>query len=489
MRLTRLLEAAGITPVSIRGEAEVRSVASDSRRGGAGCCFVAVKGPNDDGHRHIASALSAGSCAVVCQDASSVPAGVACAVVEDTQQAAGRLAQAIHGWPGRKLTAVGVTGTKGKSTVTYLIRAILAAAGHDVALLGTISYETGKASRPAGNTTPGAVELADLAAEMVEAGKTHLVMEVSSHALHQRRTEGVDFRVGVFTNLTGEHLDYHKTMEEYLLAKQILFEQLSPQATAVINRDDGAGEQLARATPAKVCWYGLNSTADFQARIGRIDAAGTRFVLSAGGRELNVAIPLIGRHNVYNCLAAAGACSALGVPLETIVSALESVDRVPGRMERVPVDAPYTAFVDYAHTDDALDKALSAVRPLAKGRLIVVFGCGGDRDRTKRPRMAAVAARLADCVVVTSDNPRSERPEAIIDEILAGLDAAGTAKTTVEPDRRKAIEIAISQAGEGDVVVIAGKGHETYQIIGETRAHFDDAEEAARCMRTKEAAK
>jgi UDP-N-acetylmuramoyl-L-alanyl-D-glutamate--2,6-diaminopimelate ligase len=310
-------------------------------------------------------------------------------------------------------------------------------------------------------------------------------MEVSSHALDQRRTAGLNFRVGVFTNFTGDHLDYHKTMEEYLRAKRSLFEQLDDRAAAVLNQDDPVGRQLASAGLAKVLWYGLSAAADVYARIERIDAAGTRFALISDGREAPVATALIGRHNVYNCLAAAATGRALGIDSPTIAAALEKVSSVPGRLQRVPVAASYQVFVDYAHTDDALEKALGAVRPLAAGRLILVFGCGGDRDRTKRPRMARVAAGLADRVVVTSDNPRSEDPQAIIDEILTGLDEAGRGKTTVQADRRAAIAQAIDEARAGDIVLIAGKGHETYQILGDRRIHFDDAEEAEQCIRRR----
>ncbi len=486
MLLSELLEAAEIVPRWRRGEALVTAVVADSRRAGPGCCFVAVRGSGDDGHRYIPQAVSGGCSAVVCQDASAVPAPLPCVVVDDTRLAEGRLAQALRGWPARRLTVLGITGTKGKSTTSYLIRAVLAGAGFQTGLLGTISYETGLRSTPAGNTTPGPIELADMMAEMVQAGRTHLVMEISSHALHQRRTTGVGFRAGVFTNLTGDHLDYHKTMEDYLLAKQVLFEDLAPDASAVINRDDTAGAQLASVTRAKVFWYGLSGPADVRAKIERMDAAGSRFVLMVQGQETPVFTPLIGQHNVYNCLAAAAAGAALGIDPPTIAASLETVTSVPGRLHRVDVPADYQVFVDYAHTDDALDKALSAVRPLAAGRLIVVFGCGGDRDRTKRPRMAAVADRLADRVVVTSDNPRSEDPQAIIKEILTGLDESGRRKTAVQVDRRAAIAQAIEEARAGDIVLIAGKGHETYQIIGDRRIPFDDVEVARQCIYRRE---
>jgi UDP-N-acetylmuramoyl-L-alanyl-D-glutamate--2,6-diaminopimelate ligase len=478
MRLTELLASAGADVLSCRGDADLTSVSADSRRCGPGTCFVAVRGLADDGHKYIPAAVAGGCSAVVCEESAAVPNGTPVAVVRGTRQAVGRLAQAIHGWPARKLVTLGVTGTKGKSTTTHLIRAMLAEAGFSPALLGTITYETGKRSIAAVTTTPDPIALAEMTAEMSAAGRTHLVMEVSSHALHQERTAGLEFRVGVFTNLTGDHLDYHGTMEQYLAAKRRLFEQLCPDSTAVINRDDPAGDAMAQASRAKVIWYGLSSLADLRGRIDRIDSTGTHFALVRGSEQTPVFTPLIGRHNVFNCLAAAGACAALGIDLGTIAKAVGRVDYVPGRLERVPSGAPFQVFVDYAHTDDALEKALAAVRPITRGRIIVVFGCGGDRDRTKRPRMARVAEKNADAVVITSDNPRNEEPQAIIDQIVAGLSEEGRSRAVVEADRRRAISLALDQAREGDVVLIAGKGHEKYQIIGKQRLRFDDVEVA-----------
>jgi len=486
MRFADLLRAAGLEPLSIQGDADVTDVVADSRRCRAGSCFVAVRGTEADGHQYVQTAVAGGACAVVGERAPSADVG-AWAVVQDTHLAVGRLAQAIRGWPARKLTCVGITGTNGKSTVAHLVRAVLEAAGHSTGLLGTIAYETGRRKVPAGTTTPDPIALAELTGEMVAEGRTHLVMEVSSHALDQRRTAGLELQVGIFTNLSGDHLDYHHTMDEYLAAKRRLFEQLGAEATAVINRDDAAGEQMAAATGGRVCWYGLSPAADLWARIDRIDAAGTDFTLACGERRVTARTRLIGRHNVYNCLAAAGACVALGVELDAIAEALGTVDCVPGRLQRVEADAPFEVFVDYAHTDDALANVLSALRPVTRGRLIVVFGCGGDRDRTKRPRMARVAEELADEVVVTSDNPRREEPGAIIDEILAGMSETGRRAASVEPDRRTAIGLAVGLARAADVVLIAGKGHESYQILGEKRVHFDDVEEAAAAIVGREA--
>lgn len=482
MQFTHLLTRAGIEALEVHQDAAVGHVASDSRQVRPGSCFIAIRGPQADGHGFIAQAVAAGATAIVCEEPAGLPSSVAWARVADSAAAAGPLAQAALDWPARKLTLVAVTGTKGKTTFTYLARHILHAAGHSAGLIGTIRHEWPGGAVAAGNTTPGAVELAELMARMVAAGATHAVMEVSSHALDQRRTAGLDFAAAAFTNLSGEHLDYHRTMDEYLLAKRRLFESLAGSAVAVLNRDDHASEAVAAATPARLLWYGLNSAADLNARIERIGASGTAFRLSCGGQSVAVDSRLLGRHNVANCLAAAGACLALGVELPVIGRALSEPIHVPGRLQRVPSAAPFEVLVDYAHTDDALDNALAAVRPLTSGRLIVMFGCGGDRDRTKRPRMAKVAAARADAVIVTSDNPRTEPPLKIIDDIVAGFGEADQAKVTVEPDRRLAIERAIEAAEAGDVVVLAGKGHEDYQVIGKTKHHFDDAEVAAAAL-------
>jgi UDP-N-acetylmuramoyl-L-alanyl-D-glutamate--2,6-diaminopimelate ligase len=533
MKLTQFLARAGVPVEFVRGDVDVTSVVADSRQCGAGACFIAVRGPQADGHAFIASALAAGASAVVCEDASAVPAGVPCAVLRDTARALGPLAQAMLDWPARKLVNIGVTGTKGKSTITYLVRAMLAAAGHKAALVGTISYETGSRSIVANNTTPGPVELASMMAEMLAAGNTHLVMEVSSHALDQGRVAGVDYAAAVFTNLTGEHLDYHKTMDRYLAAKRILFEDLKPGAVAVVNIDDPAGAAMAdaaRKVGARVITYGIDNPCDLRGRIEHGSEKGTQLTLirakgtgsdcgclqsvpvpfaqaprngaaspasekgtdtdfgkseSVPFCETKVFLPLIGRHNVYNALAAAGACAGLGVDWAIITRQLSETVSVPGRLERVAVAAPYEVFVDYAHTDDAMKNVLSAVRPMTRGKLIALFGCGGDRDPFKRPRMARVAEELADLVVITSDNPRTEKPEAIIEQIVAGLSPQGRSKVRVEPNRRDAIRLAISLAEGGDVVVLAGKGHEDYQIIGKQKFHFDDVEEAAAAMQER----
>jgi UDP-N-acetylmuramoyl-L-alanyl-D-glutamate--2,6-diaminopimelate ligase len=488
MRFAELLASAKVTALQSRGDAEITGVVADSRGCRAGCCFVAVRGCRDDGHRYIGAAAAGGAAAVVCEEASPVPKDTPFAVVEDTRAAVGPLAQAIRGWPADELVCIGVTGTNGKTTVADVAGAVLAEAGFRPAVLGTIRYETGRRVLEAGTTTPDAVALAELAAEMVAAGRTHLVMEVSSHALDQQRVCGLTFQAGVFTNLSGDHLDYHGTMERYKAAKRRLFELLPASSSAVLNRDDPAAEEMAAATSAQILWYGLSPAANVRARIERIDAEGTEFTLMLPDRTAAVTTRLIGRHNVYNALAAAAACASLGVDLPTIASALSKVQRVAGRLERVETGGGYQVFVDYAHTDDALKNVLKALRPLTRRRIILLFGCGGDRDRSKRPRMARVAQELADRIVITSDNPRSENPAAIVEEIVTGLNEAGRARTDLEPDRRKAIALAIDQARDGDVVLLAGKGHERYQTIGMNRIPFDDVEVARECVRARESA-
>ncbi len=467
-----------------QGDVEVTNVQIDSRRCRKNSCFVAIRGLKDDGHQYIRSAVKAGAKAVVLCEPAELPGSWV--VVDDTREAAGRLAQAIRGFPARKLKCIGVTGTNGKTTVAHMIRSVLQEAGLSSGLLGTIQYETGKRVEPALTTTPDPIALAEMTAEMLAAGKTHLVMEVSSHALDQRRLAGLEFDSAVYTNLSGDHLDYHGDMESYLGAKLRLFAQLDSHARAILNRDDPYADRFAAETRAAVTWYGLSSAADVHARIESIDVDGCRLRLICEGTEMQAETSMIGRHNVQNYLAAVAASRAMGVELPTIVEALRRVDRVPGRIERINIDAAYRVFVDYAHTDDALRNVLSSLRPVVKGRIIVVFGCGGDRDRTKRPRMGHIAEQFADRIVITSDNPRSEDPEAIIAEISSGLTDSGRTKTEIRTDRREAIELAIHQATEGDLVLIAGKGHETYQSIAGKHIDFDDVKVAREVVLARE---
>lgn len=471
----------------------IEQVTDDSRAVRRGACFVAIAGVRSDGARFVADAVARGAVAVVADRVCAVPSSVVFVRVPDARRALARLA-AVHcgladaNWAvsAPRLRVIGVTGTNGKSTICYLTRAILRAAGLSTAQLGTIEYDLISRTIEAPMTTPPATDLCAYLAEAVEAGATHAVMEVSSHAMDQRRADGIRFDVGIFTNLTGDHMDYHEDREAYRRAKRRLFDGLEAGATAVVNVDDPAGESMLEACEAAVLRYGITRNADLTARDIRGDATGTRMQFVFNGTRMPVSLKLVGTHNVQNALAAAAAARAIGIEWPTIVAGLESVASVRGRLERVrPArggESSCTVLVDYAHTDDALDNVLRALRPLAPKRLITLFGCGGDRDRTKRPRMAQIASQWADRIVVTSDNPRTEDPADIIEEILEGFSAAARDKVLVQSDRARAIREAILAAEPGDVVLLAGKGHETYQEIDGLRSHFDDAEVAAQVL-------
>jgi UDP-N-acetylmuramoyl-L-alanyl-D-glutamate--2,6-diaminopimelate ligase len=463
-------------------ETPVRSLTDDSRAAAPGSCFVAVRGTGRDGHDFVEAAVRSGAASVVVERDVRVPQHVALVRVNDTRMALARLAAAFYGLRDseRSPKLVGITGTNGKTTVAWMVRSILRAAKQPAALLGTIEYDLLSERRPAPLTTPGSLELCRSLALARDAGASVAALEVSSHALDQRRCDGLNFRVGVFTNLTGDHLDYHKTMDAYFAAKRRLFEALSPYAAAVVNADDPYATSLAEATRARVVRYGLDPhTAGFFAEVRGMDRSGTDFLIRLPGDEVRIRFPLIGRHNVLNALAAAAAGHALDVPMTAVREGLESIDGVPGRLQRAePASWPFSAFVDYAHTDDALRNVLGALRPVTAGRLACVFGCGGDRDRSKRPRMASVVEELADAAYVTSDNPRSEDPHAIINEIMGGFTRRRCCEIAVEADRKAAIEMALGRAGEGDTVLIAGKGHENYQLLGKNVLPFDDLEVA-----------
>jgi len=466
----------------VRSEGSNVRVCSDSRRVGKGDVFIATAGTQVDGHNFIPEAADKGAGFIVSQRRVNVK-GPQITVVKDSREALGSLAQANFGEPSAKLTNLGVTGTNGKTTVCYLVRSVIQAAGQKCGLIGTIVYDTGDRSAKASLTTPDALEVARISGEAVKAGANFMVLEASSHALSQNRLAGVVFAAAAFTNLTGDHLDYHKTKADYLAAKMKLFEGLPEGATAVLNRQSPEAKEVAAGTKARVLWYAVDEEADIVGRIETMDINGTRFTLSCGGRSEIVNTSLIGEHNISNHLAAAGLCIAAGFDLGVIAAGLSALKSVPGRLEAVECGQDFKVLVDYAHTDDALKNVLTTLRPLCKGKLIVVFGCGGDRDRTKRPRMAKVAAQLADSVIVTSDNPRTERPKDIIDGIVAGFDLRAT--KTIEPDRKTAIELAVQNAHKDDIVLIAGKGHETYQIIGTERIDFDDRQVAEECLKKR----
>ncbi|MCK5225812.1 MAG: UDP-N-acetylmuramoyl-L-alanyl-D-glutamate--2,6-diaminopimelate ligase, partial [Planctomycetes bacterium] len=412
-------------------------------------------------------------------------------VVENSAIAAAKLAQAAKNNPALKLINLAVTGTNGKTTVAYLTRSVIETAGEKCGLLSTITYDTAGESFESNLTTPSCLTIAEKQSQMLQAGAKYMVIEASSHGICQNRLAAIDFKAAAFTNLASDHLDYHKTQKEYLSAKIKLFEQLSADATAVINKQSPQAEQIAKKTKAKILWYAVDEKADITAQIKSADITGTTFALEYAGKSATVKTPLSGMYNVSNHLAAAGLCIAAGFDLKTIAVGLSALKNVPGRLEKVESKAA-NVFIDYAHTADGLEKVLSTLKPLCQAKLILVFGCGGDRDKTKRPQMAKTAEKFADFIIVTNDNPRTENAKKIIDEIIAGFNKSRTTSNEqlvtklIEPDRKQAIESAIKSADKNDIVLIAGKGHENYQIIGKEKLHFSDKEIALEFLNKKQ---
>jgi UDP-N-acetylmuramoyl-L-alanyl-D-glutamate--2,6-diaminopimelate ligase len=487
MTFQQLLDGAEV--LAHGGNPDVSSVEYDSRRVQPGCLFLAMRGESSDGNQFIDQAVRAGAVAVVTDSAAqSQRPGVAWAVVPRGRRALARVSANFYKKPAERIAITGITGTNGKSTTAFLLESILQAAKRKSALIGTIEYHVAGKILPAPHTTPEALELNRIFSEALGAGATEAVMEVSSHALAQERVYGVPFDVAVFTNLTRDHLDYHKTMEEYFAAKRVLFEGCGtdPPRAVVTNLDDEYGAKLAefsRKRSSLVLKYGWQQ-GDLHAEKVEITTHGTRFDLITPQEKIPLFSALIGRVNVYNILAAAGAAIARGCPAEAIAQGVGNLACVPGRFERVDCGQPFTVVVDYAHTDDALRNLTALARELVsatKGRVLTMFGCGGDRDRKKRPLMGEAAGRGSDFVVLTSDNPRSEDPLAIINDAVVGLQKAG-AKYSVEPDRRKAIALAIGEARPGDIVLLAGKGHEKVQVTREGAAPFDDLEVARKAL-------
>jgi len=494
LKMAELL--AVLAPLQVAGPVDgtVSGLAYDSRRVVQGGLFFALRGSHADGHAFIPNALAAGAAAVVMEQPLPLPENVLGIVVADSRQALALASALFYGNPAGGMLAVGVTGTNGKTTITYLLEALLQAAGRKPAVIGTVSYRFGSRQDPASHTTPESLELQQALAEFAAEGADALVMEVSSHALEQNRIAGIPFAAGIFTNLTPEHLDYHQTMEAYFASKRRLFaDHVIPAGKpAVINIDDAYGARLADEFAGS--WTcGLAEGARIRAQQVEMNRDGVRFEVSLPDGVVAIESPLLGRFNVSNLLCAIATAAALGIDGQTIAATLRVAGRVPGRLERVNNRRDALVLVDYAHTGDALENVLATVRDLKPRRLITVFGCGGDRDRSKRPVMGEVAARYADLVIVTSDNPRTEDPVAILDEIIPGVRrcqprelSAAEAKTErgyrVIGDRRQALDFAVSLLQPGDLLLVAGKGHEDYQIIGKTKHHFDDREELARAL-------
>jgi UDP-N-acetylmuramoyl-L-alanyl-D-glutamate--2,6-diaminopimelate ligase len=476
-----------IPPASVR-DLEITGVCEDSREVRPGNLFVARAGTKVDGARYLSDAAHRGAVAAVVQT-KSTPSALPQIVVEDTAVAASTLANLFYGDPSSKVRVLGVTGTNGKTTTTYLIRHILSTIKSRCGMVGTVEIDDGLTRREASMTTPAATDIAALLATMRDKGCRACAMEVSSHALDQRRVAGVTFAGAAFTNLTGDHLDYHKTMDNYAAAKAALFATLSQTAVAVVNDDDKWSDRMVRDCQGRVIRFGFGKNADYRARDVAITATGSNFILHTPDGRAEVNMQLIGRHNIENALAASALVGEVfGLSVHQIAAGLRDAAGAPGRLQAVRLGQPFAVLVDYAHTDDALENVLTALRPLTRGKLRVLFGCGGDRDRTKRPRMARTAEKLADALYVTSDNPRTEDPQSILEEVVAGLSQIARHRATVEIDRRTAIERILGDAGPGDVVLIAGKGHENYQIIGTEKRHFDDVEEATRAIQRRPAA-
>jgi UDP-N-acetylmuramoyl-L-alanyl-D-glutamate--2,6-diaminopimelate ligase len=445
----------------------------DSRRVQEGDLFVALPGSQSDGHDYVAEAVARG-CSAVLSERPLEGIDVPNCVVPNSREAYGRICQALAGNPSLKLKLVGVTGTNGKTTTSWLVASVLSAAGHRVGLLGTLGYFDGEEVQPAALTTPPADQLAAWLARMVVGGCSHAVMEVSSHALDQYRVAGVRFDSACVTNVSRDHLDYHRTMRDYRLAKAKLFDYLAPEGFAVVNADDPVAAGYLRHLQRPALSVGIQSAAEITASPIEQFPSEQTFLLCAGSEIVPVRTRMIGTNHIYNCLTAAAVGLAYGIDLMTVVRGLERVEYVPGRLQRIECGQPFGVFVDFAHTPDALTGCLETLRKVTAGRVICVFGAGGDRDRPKRPLMGRAVEQAADLAVITSDNPRSEDPRAIIDQIVGGFEHGENAQ--VIADRVQAIHWALGQARPGDCVLIAGKGHESCQIIGHERIPLDDRE-------------
>jgi UDP-N-acetylmuramoyl-L-alanyl-D-glutamate--2,6-diaminopimelate ligase len=503
MKLAELISQVGALPEGCDASGddpvcnpEITAITCRSRDIAPGGLFVAIKGFAADGHAYIGQAVELGASAVVCERPADVD--VAMITVENARKALAEMAAVFYGHPSREMVVIGITGTNGKTTTSYLIESILQAAGFSVGVIGTINYRYGGRLYDNPVTTPESHDLQRILSDMRQAGVTHVVMEVSSHALDLYRVHRCRFDLAVFTNLTQDHLDYHQDMEQYWACKRRLFTKLLPawdgktHHRAVLNVAVPKGRELADEMTLPFLSCGGNRKSDLHILAAQYDLTGTRARVHTPLGDMHLFSPLVGRHNLENILNAVGVGIALDLPLETIAKGVEALDNVPGRLERIANDHRRYVYVDYAHTPDALESALLALRALTPDRIICVFGCGGDRDRAKRPKMGVIAGRLSDLAVVTSDNPRTEPPQQIIDEIVAGMQTQGTRPYSLDElvmgfkgkgyaviaDRRAAIGAAVKASRAGDTLLIAGKGHEPYQVIGHRKLAFDDRAEA-----------
>lgn len=480
MKLSQLFKSAGL-PFSLEKDPPIQGLSYDSRAVQKGDLFFAIKGENFDGHKFIAEVEKKGAAAAIVTHV--IPAGLPQVPTDRIFPWLSRLSAAFHGHPSGKCPVIGITGTNGKTTVTYILEKMFQHAGTPCGVMGTVDYRFGDSSMPAPNTTPMALDIHRFLDSLIQRKASALVMEVSSHALDLHRVDDVQFAVGVFTNLTQDHLDFHQTMEAYFNAKAKLFRG-KKEIRSVINADDSFGQRLA-AELKEPLLFGFNEAAKVRAVDFDCDLEGVRFHLKLpSGKTYPITTNLLGRHNISNLLAAAGAALAFGMSEKEVVEGLNLEHYVPGRLEKVPTNRGFIVVVDYAHTPDALLQTLKALKEIKPGKIICVFGAGGDRDRKKRPLMGKIAAEGADQVVLTSDNPRTEDPQGILDEIEAGIKSIGRKNYVVIENRAEAIRKGIRMAEKGDVVLIAGKGHENYQIYGKEKKHFSDQETAVKVLKS-----
>jgi len=479
MKLSELLEQIEYHVLQGNPEIEINKLEYDSRKIAKGDVFVCITGFKTDGHLYIEKAVESGATALLCEkEVVGVPEHITVICVENTRQALAQLADHYYDHPSEKMNVIGVTGTNGKTTTTYLMKSILDKIGHKVGIVGTIENRIGDKVIHTERTTPESLELQELLCQMLEAKVTDVVMEVSSHSLDLHRVDGIRYDIGIFTNLTQDHLDYHKTMEKYKIAKALLFQRCG---ASVINIDDEAGTYMAEQSRGKVITFAIDKKADLQAENIFVSSDGVKFILDYEGKQYPVSLHTPGRFSIYNALGTIGACLLMGISMTDIVEGLGENLGISGRFQTVKSKKGFNAIVDYAHTPDGLENILKTAREFVTGRIITVFGCGGDRDKTKRPIMGEVAGKLSDYCIITSDNPRTENPVLILEDVEVGVKKANCAYTK-RVDRREAICLAVEYAKKGDVVVIAGKGHENYHIFPDKTIHFDDVEEVRKAF-------
>jgi UDP-N-acetylmuramoyl-L-alanyl-D-glutamate--2,6-diaminopimelate ligase len=505
MKLARLIEGLDIINISGETSGEVSTVCFSADKCNRGSLFVAIPGLKNDGHDFISEAITRGAQFVVYEKDLQLPSEVTAIKISDSRRALSILAKNFFGNPSGNLVLVAVMGTNGKTTITYLLESILKEAGFKCGVLGTVNYRYNNKVYPAPNTTPESYEMQKILRDMADDGITHVIAEVSSHAVDLKRVDDCDFDLGIFTNLTRDHLDYHLTMENYFQAKKRFFAEILPKSRKVhaqkmvINADDQWGQRIIKEVSLPALPYGIENDSSIRAANYELSLSGIKAQINLAGETVSIASPLIGKFNLYNILAAVGAAFILHIPSDVIKRGIENLTNVPGRLEKVISSNDVNIFVDYAHTDDALRRVLQNLVELKKKRIITVFGCGGNRDRGKRPLMGEAATSYSDLTIITSDNPRLEDPLAIIVEIEAGIDSGRVQKTapdklqlkngtygyTVIPERRKAIEEAMNTAQSGDIVLIAGKGHEDYQILGTEKLPFDDRVVVAQTLKLR----